>query len=210
MHPYKETTIHKLYTGREARLNFAYCTFKRHMVQKWAHTHCLAAKLGSYSMNIQTLMVMPVWHPFMKCHYLLLGLCGVLWAVCGVLWAVCGVLWAVCGVLWAVCGVLCVVCCGLCGVLHVVCCGLCAVWVCECVCVCVWCLFSFYSFFSFLVPETINSPPNISAFWHHLLHTCSITTAYVIFLQDRGISPRSKQFWAFKYIHYLLHTKFLI
>ena len=123
MHPYKETTIHKLYTGREARLNFAYCTFKRHMVQKWAHTHCLAAKLGSYSMNIQTLMVMPVWHPFMKCHYLLLGLCGVLWAVCGVLWAV----WcAACGVLWAVCCV------------------------CECVSVCV-CVVSFFLLFLFFI-----------------------------------------------------------
>ena len=163
MHPYKETTIHKLYTGCEARLNFAYCTFKMHAVQKWAHTHCSAANLGSYSVNIQTLMVMCVWHSFMKCHYLLLGLCGVLWAVCGVLWAVGCVLWAV--------------------------------------------SFSFYSFFH----SPFFIPPNINTFWHHLLHTCSITTACISFFSKTEASAHTANSSEhFQYIHYLLHTKFLI
>ena len=80
----------------------------------------------------------------------------VVWCVwCDVLWAVCGVLWAVCGVLCVVFYGLCVVCCGLC----VVCCGLCVV-CCAVGCVlCVVCCVFFLSFlFSFLVPETINSP----------------------------------------------------
>lgn len=194
MHLYKETTIHKLYTGCEARLNFAHCTFKKHMVQKWAHTHCLAAKLGSYSMNIQTLMVMCVWHSFMKCHYLLLGLCGVcdvmccglcvvwcavgcvwcamgcVWcAVCGVLWVVCGVLWPVCGVLWTLCGMLC---CGLCAV-----CG-------------VLCLFPFIPFFIFGSWDH-KFTPNINTFWHHLMHTCSITTACMSFFSKTEASAHT-------------------
>ena len=144
MHLYKETTIHKLYTGCEARLNFAHCTFKKHMVQKWAHTHCLAAKLGSYSMNIQTLMVMCVWHSFMKCHYLLLGLCG----VCDVM------------------------CCGLCAV-----CG-------------VLCLFPFIPFFIFGSWDH-KFTPNINTFWHHLMHTCSITTACMSFFSKTEASAHT-------------------